>query len=221
MEKSDMSHGTADPCMDYNIKFLKYKDLSLPSSLTILSPKIFFWKQIIEGYNEVRACLLNSQSLLEETNLVLFPINEATLSKWHKGVTRMNEVKMLLQGLPKLPPPRTTAAEPLLPALERYTSPPPPPDNPHIFPEAEDRRGMAHVRSAAIATVYVPTSDTPPCDVSTSPPVPMATSNVTVSRTTEWRRRKKMNSSGETLPPSKKPRKDYTCRVCNETMSTG
>ncbi len=167
------------------------------------------WKQILEAYNEVRGRLLNSQPLLEGTNLMLFTINEATLSKWHKNSTRGNEVKMLLQGLPSLPS-STTAVEPLPPALERFTSPPPPPDNPHIFPESEDRRGLAHVRSAPapnVPTFGVLTSSLP----TTSAP----------SRTTEWRWRQKEAAAEEALPRLKKARKEYSCRICNEVMSTG
>ena len=102
---------------------------------------------------------------------MLFAINEATLSKWYKKKTRCNEVKMLLQGIPKLPS-RATAVEPLPPALERCTSAPQPSDNPHIFHEAEDR---AYVRAAPSTSVL--TSD-----------IPATTS--TPSRTTEWRHRK-------------------------------
>lgn len=37
------------------------------------------WKLVLSAYNSVRARLLNSQALLESTNLQLYTINEATL----------------------------------------------------------------------------------------------------------------------------------------------
>ena len=37
------------------------------------------WKLVLSAYNAIRARLLNSQALLEETNLVLYTINETTL----------------------------------------------------------------------------------------------------------------------------------------------
>lgn len=190
------------------------------------------WKQILEAYNEVRARLLNSQPLLEGTNLVLFSINETTLSRWYKNSTRCTEVKMLLQGLPNIPS-SSTATGPLLPALECSTSPPPPPDNPHIFPEAEDRRGLAHVRSAPSSTATVPLLPALECSTSEDrrslAHVRLASTSsssstaVTVSRTTEWRRRKMASGeeTGPTGPRPKKARKEYCCKMCNDPMNAG
>lgn len=37
------------------------------------------WRIVLNEYNSIRSRLVNSQSLLEGTNLVLYPINETTL----------------------------------------------------------------------------------------------------------------------------------------------
>ena len=56
------------------------------------------WKLILEEYNRVRAHLSNSAALMEGTSLALLPINKMTLIRWFKNTTRMNKVKLLLQG---------------------------------------------------------------------------------------------------------------------------
>lgn len=117
----------------------RYSPIGFISTPQLESP--FRWKQILTAYNEVRRRLLNSQALLEGTNLMLFSINETTLLHWYKNTTRRNEVKMLLQGLPGIPS-QSTSSEPLQPALQRPGSPPPPPDNPHVFPEVQDTTGL-------------------------------------------------------------------------------
>jgi len=57
------------------------------------------WKCILSEYNSVRARLLNSQALLEGTNLVLYTVNETTLLHWYKNSVRRDEIKLLMQGL--------------------------------------------------------------------------------------------------------------------------
>ena len=178
----------------------------------LYSSLICRWKQILEAYNEVRGCLLNCGSLLEGTRLVLFSINESTLTKWYKNSSRHSEVKMLLQGLTVLPS-SSTAAEPLLPACEHSSSLPPPPENPHTFPDVEDRRGLAQVRTAPTSSSSVPKT-TPP---GTLPPTQAIAASK--SRTTEWRHRKLQEADAS--PPLKRARKEYCCSVCNEAMSTG
>lgn len=64
-------------------------------------------------YHGIRARLLNSSALLKETSLVPFHINETTLTRWYKGIVRMEEIKTLLQGLHIPPPPPAKASEPL------------------------------------------------------------------------------------------------------------
>ena len=230
------------------------------------------------AYNEVRARLLNSQSLLEDTNLVLFTINEKTLMQWYKNSTRCNEVKMLLQGLPHIPS-QSTAKESLPQALRRPTSYPSPPNTPHTFYEAEDRMGLARVRlfhsstsqkttatfssPTVISSGYLPFSMTPASNnlASTSPMMPETSSIVTVtttmpetssvvttmpetssvvtvttsmpetssvvtvttsapiSRTTEWRHRKRAAESSQ--PGLKKARKEYSCKSCGQIIRGG
>ncbi|XP_071834946.1 uncharacterized protein, partial [Apostichopus japonicus] len=99
-------------------------------------------------YNKVRQRLLNSEDLLEGTELVLFHLNETTLTRWYNEKTRRDEVTMLLQGR-QLPPSRVPAEQPLPPAKEgpsRLVSPP----IPFELPEPEDRTGLANVRRSNV-----------------------------------------------------------------------
>ena len=53
------------------------------------------WRLILSEYNSIRTRLLNSQTLLEGTNLALYTINETTLhGKWLflVGVSAASEV---------------------------------------------------------------------------------------------------------------------------------
>ena len=56
------------------------------------------WKLVLMEYYKVRGWLLNSQTLLEDTNLALYNINDTTLRLWYKDSSRRDEVKVLLQG---------------------------------------------------------------------------------------------------------------------------
>ena len=102
------------------------------------------WRLIISEYNSIRARLLNSP-VLEDTNLMLYSINETTLIKWFKNEVRRDEITLLMQGLspPQQP---LCAAESLPPAQELSASPGPPPVNPHIITEPEDTTGRVRSR---------------------------------------------------------------------------
>ena len=170
-------------------------------------------------YSCVRARLFNSAALLEGTDLALFPINETTLIRWWKNATRINEIKLLLQGRSFPGSQLSYASESLPSAQSRPCSPPPPPDDPLTFPEPEDTSGQARVRQSNPAPSTVqdtsstqdpssktssapgPSSSTPgpssstPCPSSSAPGqashVPVQTpATPLVSRTTEWRHRK-------------------------------
>ena len=86
---------------------------------------------------------MNSEVLLEKTNLTLFVINEYTLTKWYKNRVRREEVTSLLQGitLPSCATSSVTTPD-LPPAKEPPSSPPPPPETPHVFVEPEDTSGQ-------------------------------------------------------------------------------
>ena len=102
------------------------------------------WRLIISEYNSIRARLLNSP-VLEETNLMLYSINETTLIKWFKNEVRRDEITLLMQGLspPQQP---LCATESLPPARKLPSSPHPSPVNPHIITEPEDTTGTARSR---------------------------------------------------------------------------
>uniref|UniRef100_A0A8C4R2N2 Uncharacterized protein n=1 Tax=Eptatretus burgeri TaxID=7764 RepID=A0A8C4R2N2_EPTBU len=181
------------------------------------------WKLIISAYNGIRQRLLNSEDLLEGTDLILLVINEATLTKWYKDHTRRGEIKMLMQGLSL--PGRRTAKEPLPPAKE-LPSDPSQPAVPLTFEEPTDTTGQAARRVRRSLSVSEPAATPPPVDPPTpsdpteespaQPPVqPMVIQPVAskpASRTTDWRHRKK---TGE-----RKERKVYTCRVCNKPITS-
>ena len=188
------------------------------------------WRLVLSEYNNIRARLLNSQALLEGTNLVLFTINEATLVRWHKNSTRVSEIRTLMQGIPSsLPPP--CAPDPLPPARELLTSAPLP-KNPLRFPEPEDTTGQAelrrvgpvrHVLAVPIAAL-VPSSTTSEagtsiattstlvqnpflCSDRTEVPAPGVRQ---VPKTTQWRHKQKGVQSGQ--------RRVYSCRVCSQSL---
>ena len=134
---------------------------------------------------------------------------------------------MLLQGLTLLD---LCVAEDLPEASQQPTEPPPPPQDPHIFSQTEDRSGQARVRGATRVSVSgtcsagfsaAPSTSTPaiqgPSTSSALHPPVIGTEvevETKVSRTTEWRHKKTGKKN--------KQRKTYSCRVCNQPMtSTG
>ena len=62
---------------------------------------------------------------------------------------------MLMQGLP-LPSPGACTAQPLPPARQRPSSPPPTPTHPYTFYEPEDTTGRACVRGSSRQSTPVP-----------------------------------------------------------------
>ena len=117
------------------------------------------WKCILSEYNSVRARLLNSQALLEGTNLVLYTVNETTLLHWYKNSVRRDEIKLLMQGL-SLPQHQLCAGH-NLPPPQQLPSSLPPPVNPHISAEPEDTTGQAKVRKPKSISAPTPSSAGP------------------------------------------------------------
>lgn len=83
----------------------------------------FRWRLIIADYNNIRVRLINSP-VLEDTNLMLYSINETTVIKWFKNEVRRHEITLLMQG-PSLPQPLLCAAECLPPAQKLLANPGP------------------------------------------------------------------------------------------------
>jgi hypothetical protein len=198
------------------------------------------WKAILSEYNNIRARLLNSHALLERTGLTLYNINESTLTRWYKNMSRVQEVRTLLQGL-SLPLTATCASESLPEACTQTSEPQPQPQDPHIFSDVEDTSGQARVRTAkktsagpststphppcsaaapgpSTSTPHLPCSAGPGPSSPTIPPLPTQAvgsevdveSAPRVSRTTEWRYKKTGKRTDQ--------RKTYTCRVCSQPM---
>ena len=104
----------------------------------------FRWRLILSDYNNIRQRLLNSEALLEGSSLVLYHINETTLTKWYKDNTRLDEVRTLLQGK-TLPGKVSTAPQPLPEAHQLAVSKDVPAEV-HVFGEPEDTTEEATVR---------------------------------------------------------------------------
>lgn len=145
-------------------------------------------------------------------------------------------MKLLMQGL-SLPTRRVCSASPLPAAQLRPTSPPPPPQQPHIFDEPVDTVGQAKVRgmppptlviAPSSATTTICTVNPPAVATCTSALIP-AVPSPSVSRTTQWRQRKKASSQSATpsvmvstgsTTTTCPGRKEYCCRICSKPMSS-
>jgi len=128
----------------------------------------------------------------------------ATYHDRHKNKTRREEIKTLIQG--KSLPTQYPLAKGALPAhRDLPTAAPPEPRTPEEIPDKDDTVGQAKVGRAV-----KPAQSS--SHISQSQPV---------SRTTEWRHRKRVyDQSAREEPASseKAPRKEYSCRVCNQAM---
>lgn len=168
------------------------------------------WRLVLAEYNAIRARIFNSQAL-EDVNLQLFHINETTLMTWYKDNVRRDEVKLLMKGL-DVPTTSLISKEKLPPAMTKPSSPPQSMAESHEFPEVHDTTGQAKLRGQVTARLAKSVEmDDQPAEAST-PPAP------TISRTTDWRRRKA--KAEEDQPASKVPRKIYACKTCGEAMMT-
>ena len=117
------------------------------------------WK-LISAYTAMRNRLFNSAQVLEDTNIVLFAINETTLVQWYNNSTRRDEI-MLLQVISP-PSSHLTSKEPLPAAGSLPSGPPSPPADAHPFVEPEDTTGEARVRGTQSHSTPVTPSAPPP-----------------------------------------------------------
>ena len=179
------------------------------------------YKLVLSAYNSIRARVLNSDILMQRTNLMLVNLNEFTLLRWYKNSIRRDEIKLLMQGF-TLPQPQPCTNDPLLPAKILPTSPPAPPEDCHIFHEVDDQTGLARLRDKSSTQVIIaPTTPVtiPATSGTTSatlidPAAIPTTSGTTIPRVTQWRHRK----AGKDHRDSK--RKIYCCSVCNQPVSS-
>lgn len=125
---------------------------------------------------------------------------------WYKNTTRTNEIKMLMQGL-SVPQPTICASSGLPNPKARPTAPP------HDFDESDDTRGQAKVRRDPSVSCTNTTCTTP----------------TLVSRTTQWRQRRKAGTCttvtstpavATTTATTHRIRKEYCCRICGRPMSS-
>ena len=123
------------------------------------------WKLILAEYHGIRARLLNSSAILKDTNLVLFHINETTLTHWFKDTVQMEEIKPYFKVFKFLPHLLTKQV------------------NHCLLPDCIRLPCQARVRnrtssSSSSSSVPVTTADQEP------------TTQVNILRTTEWQKRK-------------------------------
>ena len=130
------------------------------------------FKLILQAYNRVRQRVMNSETLLERTNLTLFVINECTLMRWFKNKERRDEVTTLLQGVALPPSSLTTTGH--LPAAQQPSSPGAPPEIAHEFEDPEDTSGQADVRGRKSRSrrLAPPSQLVPPLPQTPSQPLP-------------------------------------------------
>ena len=157
------------------------------------------WRLILKSYNTIRARLFNSRTLMDQTNLTLFNINETTLRLWFKEKTRREEVLMLLQGreLPgKLTCTSSNLPEPQAPPVDLQGHP----SERFCFPEPEDRSGLAKLAFRKKKTSETSSHTRTTCDVT----VPTSTHTVM--------------SFPATTPPTQPPQQHVLNAVPNSTI---
>lgn len=183
----------------------------------------------------------NNLVLLEETGLTIPHINETTLIRWYKDTNRRSEITTLLRG--KTIVQRELAKEALPTAKELHfpsTSSDYPPNNVHKFVEQQDTLGRAILGHATMESKYAASMGLP-CPI-LLPIKQELGAQKTISRTTEWRKRKReieahakvmltKNEDGREIlapPLSEVPststdskRKVYSCKLCSLPMSAG
>nr|XP_055051853.1 uncharacterized protein LOC129437619 isoform X1 [Misgurnus anguillicaudatus] len=82
------------------------------------------WTLILRDYSKIRQLVLGNGTVMENTTLQLFQVNQTTLNQWHKKRLKRQECAILLQGV-NLPAPIPIAARPLPPGQTRPTTAPP------------------------------------------------------------------------------------------------
>ena len=110
--------------------------LTSSENITVLQPLA------TQHYISIHTHLLKSEQLLEGTHLEFFMINETTLIKWYKNTVRRDEVRMLMQRMPRQK--LSVATTPLPSAASLPPTQPPPPLDAIVFEEPEDTTGQAH-----------------------------------------------------------------------------
>nr|XP_055051859.1 uncharacterized protein LOC129437624 [Misgurnus anguillicaudatus] len=82
------------------------------------------WTLILRDYSKIRQLVLGNGTVMKNTTLQLFQVNQTTLNQWHKKRLKRQECAILLQGV-NLPAPIPIAARPLPPGQTRPTTAPP------------------------------------------------------------------------------------------------
>lgn len=114
------------------------------------------WTLILRDYSKIRQLVLGNGTVMENTTLQLFEVNQTTLIQWHNKRLKRQECAILLQGV-NLPAPIPIAAWPLPPGQIRPTAAPLQPGPQHRYHLPESTVGKAvDKRKSAVPAPHPP-----------------------------------------------------------------
>uniref|UniRef100_A0AAV2LJE0 Uncharacterized protein n=1 Tax=Knipowitschia caucasica TaxID=637954 RepID=A0AAV2LJE0_KNICA len=117
-------------------------------------------QSIVSVYSHLRQLLEDSRVVLGQTNVVLVPVNNTTVSSWLLRRDKRKDRDMLLQGT-VLPKQLHQAKEPL-PSVSTLPAAPEPHAQEMTFEEPENREGEAFPRQRNVAGPSQPVPHPPP-----------------------------------------------------------
>uniref|UniRef100_A0AAV2KJK4 Uncharacterized protein n=1 Tax=Knipowitschia caucasica TaxID=637954 RepID=A0AAV2KJK4_KNICA len=117
-------------------------------------------QSIVSVYSHLRQLLEDSRVVLGQTNVVLVPVNNTTVSSWRLRRDKRKDRDMLLQGT-VLPKHLHQAKEPL-PSVSTLPAAPEPHAQEMTFEEPENREGEAFPRQRNVAGPSQPVPHPPP-----------------------------------------------------------
>nr|XP_046166284.1 uncharacterized protein LOC124002687 isoform X4 [Oncorhynchus gorbuscha] len=178
------------------------------------------WALILADYVGIREAVLTSPRLMAQTNLQLFELNQRTISQWYSRRQKERERMVLQQGMGLAAAPSVTtqplpAAKPLHLKQEgiRAPFPFPTPPSPPVPRQTIQQGEPAHV---PILPAHL--EQQPPALPGPSPaqgPQTGCSSPPPVSRTTAWRRRKRIAADTEEGTAGKRRQSEhYVCSKC-------
>ncbi|KAM9492934.1 uncharacterized protein ACWYII_004619 [Salvelinus alpinus] len=197
-----------------------------PAGKTVLGNRVNRWAAILGDYRRIRTMVLGSPNLNTNTRLQLFEVNKLTLTQWYnKRISSMERVA-LHQSRDSMTAEREESGP--FHAAVWSSSPLPAPSTSSTYQLPEDRTGQATQRGRADTCQPLPPLPQPSLPTtslpitpgsqdlpSTSTPLPPPPAGgPKVSRTTEWRRKKKLESGIKVR--AHKPYEGYKCSKCGK-----
>ncbi|XP_071245917.1 uncharacterized protein [Salvelinus alpinus] len=201
-----------------------------PAGKTVLGNRVNRWAAILGDYRRIRTMVLGSPNLNTHTRLQLFQVNKLTLTQWYnKWISSMERVA-LHQNRDSMTAEREESGP--FHAAVWSTSPLPAPSTSSTYQLPEDRTGQATQRGRADTCQPLPPLPQPSLPTtslsitpvsqdlpSTSTPLPPPPAGgPKVSRTTEWRRRTRLESGIKVR--AHKPYEGYKCSKCGKPKTS-